>query len=170
MSKELEGEIALVTGACRGIGKAIAEQLAAQGATVIGTATSDGGADNISAYLSNAGGKGMCLNVTDVDSIATVMKAITDEFGAVSILVNNAGITKDNLLMAMKEEQWNDIIETNQWRRQMTNLTDIITEFLTADVLEDRSEYSVEDFMISQQLTYDEAVELHRLVAEEMNK
>jgi len=113
MSKELEGEIALVTGASRGIGKAIAEQLAAQGATVIGTATSDGGADNITAYLSAAGGKGMCLNVTDADSIAAVMKAITDEFGAVSILVNNAGITKDNLLLMMKEDQWNDIIETN---------------------------------------------------------
>ena len=117
MSKELEGEIALVTGASRGIGKAIAEQLAASGATVIGTATSDGGADNISAYLaamkSSSSGKGMCLNVTDTDSIAGVMKAIKDEFGAVSILVNNAGITKDNLLMIMKEDQWNDIIETN---------------------------------------------------------
>ncbi|MBE9567828.1 MAG: 3-oxoacyl-ACP reductase FabG [Proteobacteria bacterium] len=117
MSKDLEGEIALVTGASRGIGKAIAEQLAARGATVIGTATSDGGADNISAYLkdmkSSGGGKGMCLNVTDPDSIAAVIKAITSEFGAVSILVNNAGITKDNLLMMMKEDQWNDIIETN---------------------------------------------------------
>jgi len=113
MSTELQGEIALVTGASRGIGKAIAEQLAAQGATVIGTATSDSGADNITAYLSPYGGKGMCLNVTDADSIAAVMKAISDEFGAVSILVNNAGITKDNLLMMMKEDQWNDIIETN---------------------------------------------------------
>ncbi len=113
MSKELEGEIALVTGASRGIGKAIAEQLTGMGATVIGTATTDAGADNISAYLSDAGGKGLCLNVTDIDSIANVIKSITDEFGAVSILVNNAGITKDNLLMMMKEEQWNDIIETN---------------------------------------------------------
>ena len=113
MSKELEGEIALITGASRGIGKAIAEQLASMGATVIGTATTDAGADNISAYLSDAGGKGLCLNVTDIDSITNVIKSITDEFGAVSILVNNAGITKDNLLMMMKEEQWNDIIETN---------------------------------------------------------
>ena len=113
MTKDLEGEIALVTGASRGIGKAIAEQLASQGATVIGTATSDSGADNITGYLSASGGKGMCLNVTDADSIASVMKSITDEFGPVSILVNNAGITKDNLLMMMKEAQWNDIIETN---------------------------------------------------------
>ena len=113
MSKELEGEVALVTGASRGIGKAIAEQLASMGATVIGTATSDKGAENISAYLSTLGGHGMCLNVTDVDSIASVIKAITSEHGAVSILVNNAGITKDNLLMMMKEDQWNDIIETN---------------------------------------------------------
>ena len=113
MSKELVGEVALVTGASRGIGKAIAEQLAASGATVIGTATSDAGADNITAYLSPLGGKGMCLNVTDIDSIAAVIKAITTEYGDVSILVNNAGITKDNLLMMMKEDQWNDIIETN---------------------------------------------------------
>jgi 3-oxoacyl-[acyl-carrier protein] reductase len=113
MSKQLEGEIALVTGASRGIGKAIAEQLAGLGATVIGTATSDSGAANISEYLSPLGGKGMCLNVTDAESIAGVIKSITEEFGDVSILVNNAGITKDNLLMMMKDDQWDDIINTN---------------------------------------------------------
>jgi len=109
----LQGEVALVTGASRGIGKAIAELFASQGATVIGTATSDGGADNISAYLKDVGGKGMCLNVTDADSIKSVLAAIKDEFGAVSILVNNAGITRDNLLMMMKDAQWDDIINTN---------------------------------------------------------
>lgn len=113
MSKNLEGEIALVTGASRGIGKAIAEKLANNGATVIGTATTDGGADKITEYLSAFGGKGMCLNVTDSDSVTSVIKQITTEFGAVSILVNNAGITRDTLLMMMKEEQWDDIIQTN---------------------------------------------------------
>jgi 3-oxoacyl-[acyl-carrier protein] reductase len=109
----LEGEIALVTGASRGIGKAIAEKLAADGATVIGTATSESGAEKITEYLSASGGKGMMLNVTDADSVKDVIKAITDTFGAVSILVNNAGITRDNLLMMMKDEQWDDIINTN---------------------------------------------------------
>ena len=109
----LDGEIALVTGASRGIGKAIAEKLAASGATVIGTATSQAGADAITEYLSASGGKGMVLNVTDPDSIAPLIKAIEDAYGPVSILVNNAGITRDNLLMMMKDEQWDDIIQTN---------------------------------------------------------
>ena len=111
MSK-LEGEIALVTGASRGIGKAIAEKLKADGATVIGTATTEGGAEKISEYLGDSG-KGMCLNVTDADSVAAVIKQIETDFGNVSILVNNAGITRDTLLMMMKDEQWNDIIDTN---------------------------------------------------------
>ena len=113
MSKKLDGEIALVTGASRGIGKAIAERLAADGATVIGTATTDQGAETISEYLGAAGGKGMRLDVTDDASVAAVIKQIGGDFGAVSILVNNAGITKDNLLMMMKQDQWDDVINTN---------------------------------------------------------
>jgi len=112
MNKSLEGEIALVTGASRGIGKAIAEKLLADGATVIGTATTEAGAEKISEYLGTSG-KGMCLNVADADSVTSVVKQITTDFGDVSILVNNAGITRDNLLMMMKEEQWDDILQTN---------------------------------------------------------
>ena len=113
MSDTLKGEIALVTGASRGIGKAIAERLAAEGATVIGTATTDNGAEAISANLKDSGGAGMCLNVTDDASVAAVIKQITQAYGAISILVNNAGITKDNLLMMMKQNQWDDVINTN---------------------------------------------------------
>ncbi len=107
-----EGKIALVTGASRGIGRAIAETLAARGAKVIGTATSENGAQAISDYL-GANGKGLMLNVTDPASIESVLEKIRAEFGEVDIPVNNAGITRDNLLMRMKDEEWNDIIETN---------------------------------------------------------
>jgi 3-oxoacyl-[acyl-carrier protein] reductase len=111
----LSGEIALVTGASRGIGQSIALALGKQGATVVGTATSEKGAESISAYLAENGinGQGMALNVTDADSIAQVVAGVTEAFGAPSILVNNAGITRDNLLMRMKDEEWDDIISTN---------------------------------------------------------
>lgn len=111
----LENEIALVSGASRGIGKEIALALGAQGATVIGTATSENGAENISNYLNenNIKGKGLVLNVTDQESITDTVKQITDEFGTPSILVNNAGITRDNLVMRMKDDEWDDIMNTN---------------------------------------------------------
>ncbi len=108
----LNGKIALVTGASRGIGKAIAEQLVSMGATVIGTATSENGAAAISDYLA-VNGTGKVLNVTDEGSMADLLTQINEEFGAIDILVNNAGITRDNLLMRMKEDEWNDIIQTN---------------------------------------------------------
>ncbi len=111
----LEGQITLVTGASRGIGKAIAEALGKQGAIVIGTATSKKGAEAISAYFAEASikGKGMVLDVSTAESVTHVIKTITKEFGTIQILVNNAGITRDNLLMRMKEDEWESIINTN---------------------------------------------------------
>ncbi|SFM92012.1 3-oxoacyl-[acyl-carrier-protein] reductase [Izhakiella capsodis] len=108
----LDGKIALVTGASRGIGRAIAETLVARGATVIGTATSDGGAKVISDYLGD-NGVGLALDVTNAVSIDGTLEKIRAEFGEVDILVNNAGITRDNLLMRMKDEEWQDILNTN---------------------------------------------------------
>ncbi len=108
----MDKKIALVTGASRGIGRAIAERLSTDGFFVIGSATSDKGADAISTYLGE-NGKGVKLDVANSDSIATVLKTINTEFGAPWVLVNNAGITRDNLLMRMKEDEWDDIINTN---------------------------------------------------------
>jgi 3-oxoacyl-[acyl-carrier protein] reductase len=111
----LEGQIALVTGASRGIGKSITLELAQQGATVIGTATSEAGAAQITQYLTDAGlkGEGHALNVTEPDQITALMDWLTSAHGTPTILVNNAGITRDNLLMRMKDDEWNDIIQTN---------------------------------------------------------
>jgi 3-oxoacyl-[acyl-carrier protein] reductase len=108
-------KIALVTGASRGIGAAIAESLGKAGMVVIGTATSAAGAEQIDARLREAGteGRGMVLNVTDAASVAQLLEAVTRDFGTVTVLVNNAGITKDNLLMRMSDEEWFDVINTN---------------------------------------------------------
>jgi len=111
----LTNEVALVTGASRGIGQAIAAALGSKGATVIGTATSEKSAQAITETFAASGitGAGKVLNVTDPESIDALMTAVQAEFGAPTILVNNAGITRDNLLMRMKDDEWNDVINTN---------------------------------------------------------
>lgn len=111
-SDALAGEVALVTGASRGIGAAIAAALAAAGATVIGTATTDAGAEKISEALGD-GGRGIALNTTDADSVKAAFDDIKSNEGAATIVVNNAGITRDNLLMRMKQDEWDDVIQTN---------------------------------------------------------
>jgi len=111
----LDNEIALVTGATRGIGKAIAQALGARGATVVGTATTEAGAESITAYLLDSGtqGKGLKLDVTNGEAIQALVKKVAADFGAPTILVNNAGITRDNLLARMKDEDWDIILDTN---------------------------------------------------------
>jgi 3-oxoacyl-[acyl-carrier protein] reductase len=109
----LTGQIALVTGASRGIGRAIAMELAKQGAAVIGTATSEAGAKDIDAALKSTGGAGVVLNVNDVAACDALIDSIVKERGALNILVNNAGITQDNLAMRMKDEEWSSVIDTN---------------------------------------------------------
>lgn len=108
-------KVALVTGASRGIGKAIAQRLCSGGYTVVGTATSEEGAQRISAYLAEAGnaGCGMKLDVADGDNVVEVVKAIGGQYGAPLVLVNNAGITRDNIMMRMKTDEWDDVINTN---------------------------------------------------------
>jgi len=113
VSDTLRGEVALVTGASRGIGAAIADALAAQGATVIGTATSEAGAAAIGDRLGKVGGHGRLLDVTDSASVDALVESIGSSIGPISILVNNAGITRDNLLLRMKEDEWQSILDTN---------------------------------------------------------
>ena len=113
MNLDLSGQIALVTGASRGIGQAIAQELSSCGATVIGTATTEAGAQAIAARLKPHGGSAKVLNVTDDAACESIMDGIVKEFGRIDILVNNAGITKDNLAMRMKGDEWSDVISTN---------------------------------------------------------
>ena len=112
-SQDLSGKIALVTGASRGIGAAIADTLAQAGATVIGTATGDSGAAAIGERLAQWNGQGRALNAAEADGIENLIADIEKEFGKLDILVNNAGITRDNLLMRMKEEEWDEIMQVN---------------------------------------------------------
>lgn len=111
----LQNQIALVTGASRGIGRATTLELARQGATLIGTATTENGAQAISNYLKDTGGKGigLTLNVNDAVQIESVIKLVQEKFGEIAILVNNAGITRDNLVLRMKDEEWDEILETD---------------------------------------------------------
>lgn len=113
MTASLAGEIALVTGASRGIGAAIAEELAARGARVIGTATSESGAQAIGERLAERGGAGRVLDVCDSAAVESMLASIAADFGAITILVNNAGITRDQLLLRMKDEDWQAILDTN---------------------------------------------------------
>lgn len=110
---ELKDKVALVTGASRGIGKAIATELAAQGATVVGTATTQSGAKTLNEWLSASGGRGVALDVNDTADVAALVDYLTKELSGPQILINNAGITRDNLAMRMKDDEWDSVLETN---------------------------------------------------------